>query len=134
MEQNKTEIEKALESVCDTDIRIRIWYGDSTTGISSEDDSNNTIGFVKLSSIKTLMFIPYKKSPKGLMIPINSIIKIVEVESRNVLYQHQNFSQKQYTCDKDSNIYANGEFLRKELNQEIAIKYCNFMNGIFMKK
>lgn len=114
--------------------RVRVWYGDVLTG-RSWDEENDVCGYVGKSNgiVKVPLLINNSSSMGGGVILTEHIVKIVDTQSKFVYYQHENFSQSNFTeqgCEvlKDGATYAVCE------NETQVRNLRDFMNGDRMCK
>jgi len=114
--------------------RVRVWYGDVLTG-RSWDEENDVCGYIGKSggSVKVPLLIHNSSSFGGGAILTDCIVKIVDTQSKVVYYQHENFSQSNFTeqgCEvlKDGATYAVCE------NETQVRNLTEFMNGKRMSK
>lgn len=142
-ESTPNEICSILQAANEYQCRIRIFYGDTETG-NNWNEEFDTIGNVGKSTgkIKIPLLIKTKRSFGGCAILDNCILKIVDVRTNEILYQHSKYKAdnficlyKSISCDEaivcindESNVYANCKTMKQ------AINLCNFMNGFKHKK
>jgi hypothetical protein len=114
--------------------RVRVWFGDVLTG-KSWDEENDVCGYIGKSTgmNKIPLLIHNEKSFGGGALLCDSIVKIVDTKSKVIYYQHENFSQSNFTeqgCQvlKDGQTYATCE------NETKVRNLRDFMNGDRMHK
>lgn len=114
--------------------RFRVWFGDRKTGASwdEENDVCGTIGF-STGKLRVPLLIPNRNSAGGGELLADCIVKIMDTRTKQVLYQHPTFSQKTFANDGKC-IYANGELIGSNNNEQSAKRFCEFMNGCRMNK
>lgn len=97
-ETENLEVAQALEAVRESGDRIRIWYGNPSTGRSWEEQWD-IIGTVSRSTgpTKVPILLKSKRSQSGGEILAGSIVRIVRTKGNRVLYQHPKFYQPEYT-------------------------------------
>ena len=87
-----------LENAKRLSTRIRVWYGENGKSWNEENDICGTIGR-STGSIKIPLLISKSTSFGGGALLTDRIIKIVDTKTKNVLYQHENFSQSFFGAD-----------------------------------
>jgi len=114
--------------------RIRVWYGDQVTGKSWNDDNDMT-GYVGRSTgtVKVPLMIANNRSTGGGALLESYIIKIVDTQTKRVMYQHPAFNQPTFTND-GANILADGQHFGRNSTPASAARFCDFMNGKRMNK
>ena len=115
--------------------KIRVWYGDIKTG-KSWDEEYDTIGTVGRSTgtNKIPLLIKNARSYGGGALLCDSIVKIVNVETKNVMYQHENFKQAIFKA-VGTTVLSNSEVWGSGFKTEIQAQNCaKFMNGERMCK
>jgi len=126
-------------------LRVRFWYGDIETG-KSWNDEYGVVGTIGRSCgmKKIPLLIQRKNSTGGGGILDECIIKIVNVATKEVLYQHPKFNQPLFEAEIGSDedgyeakvmcnafdcpIYANCKTMKQ------AVRLAAFMNGERMRK
>jgi hypothetical protein len=138
-EETSNEVCTILQAANEYGWRIRIFYGDVSTG-KNWNEEYYTIGNVGKSTgnIKIPLLIKTKRSNGGCSILDNCILKIIDIRTNKVLYQHAKYKPDNFIClyknissdeaivciNEESNLYANCETMNK------AVRLCNFMNGL----
>ena len=57
------------------------------------------------------------------------IVNIVRIDNKNILYQHKNFKQGNFTV-KDTKVFLNGkDYVPQCRDNKQALRLANFMNG-----
>lgn len=110
--------------------RLRFWYGDNKTG-KSWNEENYICGYIGRStgSKKIPLLISKINSYGGGGLLTDCIVKIVDIRTKKVLYQHENFNQSVFvaeglTVTRDGQIFA-----PNCKNENSAIRLADFMNG-----
>lgn len=99
---------KALRAVLDNihgrDIRVRVWYGDSTTGKVWHEEFEVT-GYIGRSTgrQKIPLIVHNRHSLGGAPLLDHCILRIDRTDTRQTLYQHKNIKMPTYTVE------ANGD-------------------------
>ena len=109
--------------------RLRFWFGDVATG-KSWDDEHDVCGYIGRSTggNKIPLLIENKRSSGGGAILDDCIVKIVDINTKSVLYQHPNFNQSVFTVSGNE-VFQNGEIYGRCKNETSASRLCDFMNG-----
>lgn len=121
--------------------RVRIWYGDTETGRSWNEEYNVT-GYISRSTgnIKIPILINNSRSYGGESLLDDCIIRIDDIQQKRTLYKHENFhvekmeveieSDSEYPCrvmqHKDSGEVQNVANFKTEKQ---AHNWVAFMNG-----
>jgi hypothetical protein len=136
-EETPIQVMEILQAANEYNWRIRVWYGDTKTG-RSWNEENDIIGNVGKSNglHKIPLLIKNKRSSGGDGILDDCIIKIVDIRTNEVLYQNVNFNQSLFKAEEksdvlgysakvrcDSMVYANCKSI------EQAERLAAFMNG-----
>lgn len=134
-DQTPLEVAKVLEQVKASKTRIRIWYGKD--GISWNEE-NDIMGYIGRSTgtYKIPLMINNRRSMGGGGLLDHCIVKIQDIKSKRVLYQHPNFSQAVFTftgCE----VHFQGDAQGKPWPQlyarcksiDAASRLSQFMNG-----
>lgn len=112
--------------------RFRFWYGDKETG-KSWNEENDICGYIGKSTgaKKIPLLIQRVNSSGGGALLTDCIVKIVDIETKRVLYRHENFNQPVFTVRgydfavlADNKLHAQGFKTEKQ-----AQRYADFMNG-----
>jgi hypothetical protein len=123
-----------LESSRSWGSRIRLFYGDTKTG-KSWNEENDVVGTVERStgSIKIPLLIPRNTSMGGTAILDHCIVKIINKGS--VLYQHPKFDGGKWSISESDlpeykeNALCNGEVIARFKKEGQAQRYVDFMTG-----
>lgn len=148
------EVKTALVNAYRSNKRFRIWYGftehnsigDNNAG-KSWDEENDVCGYIGKStgSYGIPLLVYNNSSMGGSALLDDSIIKIVEIKTKKVIYQHPNFNQSVFTSVGNSVIKDGKVFGTESLNPDEpkyanfknvnqAQRYADFMNGVRMCK
>ena len=114
--------------------RLRFWFGDNQTG-KSWGDENDVCGYIGRSTgtNKIPLLVNNSRSYGGGALMDDRIIKIVDINTKAVLYQHEKFNQSVFTTSGNE-VFANGEIYGRCKNVNAAVRLCDFMNGKRMNK
>lgn len=114
--------------------RLRFWYGDNKTG-KSWDEENDVCGYIGRSTgnKKNPLLVNNTRSFGGGALMDDSIVKIVDINTKLVLYQHENFEQGIFTTSGNE-VLKNGEIYGRCKSEISAVRLCDFMNGKRMNK
>jgi len=122
-----TEIE-VMETITDlrrTGNRVRIFYGDKETGVPWNEE-NDVIGRIGRSTgtqkIPLLIFNAHSFGGGALL--TGSIVKIVDIQTKKTLYQHENF----YVPTMFVSPVNNKELIEMGYTHELCINGENFAN------
>lgn len=125
------EVVHALEVARMGKVKVRVWYGEN--GVSW-DDENDTIGRIGRScgTVKIPLLIKNKRSMGGGLLD-HCIVKIVDVNTRHIIWQHAKFSQTYFGAD-DTLVWkgrpGTGETIYATCKTpEQAKSLASFMNG-----
>ena len=130
------KVQRAVSHAYATDQRIRVWYGDTTTGKAwpEENDVTGTIGRSTGPQHAPLL-VNNKRSMGGPALLDHCIVRI-DTTSGRTLYQHPTFSAGIWLARdcKDCEGYAievlhNGEPNARFETQSAADRYIEFMLG-----
>ena len=114
--------------------RIRLFYGDTKTG-KSWNEENDVVGTVGRStgSFKIPLLISKRTSSGGPAILDHCIVKIINKGS--LLYQHPSFDGGKWSISEsdlpeyEENALCNGEVVARFKKQGQAKRYVDFMTG-----
>lgn len=130
-----------IENYMHSGKRLRVFYGDTVTG---EDwgEENDVIGRIgrSMGTSKIPLLVYNRHSFGGGGIPCNSIVKIVDVASKRVLYRHSNYHQPVYTIKTSLAenlpymVYANDKNVANFKSATSASNWVLFMTGKRMCK
>lgn len=117
--------------------RIRIFYGDTTTG-RCWDEENDVVGRVGRSTggIKIPLLINNARSSGGPAILDHCIVKIID-RNKKTLYQHEKFHQGTFSVGPGNkpeigfvaNVYKDGEVYARMMTIKAAERLRDFMIG-----
>lgn len=135
------KVKQVLTSCYNRKNRIRIVYGDVNTGISWLDDYE-VLGYVgKSTGTKPIpLLINNSRSFGGGSILTSSILKIVDIQTKQVLFQHENYVMPVLTKELSSHndylydVIHNGELVARFKTEKQANNYIDFMQCKRMSK
>ena len=140
-DENTCDNVKTVLTECyNTQCRIRIWYGDTDTGVSWMDEYD-VVGTVGRSSgqAKIPLLIKNSRSSGGGGILCHCIIRIDVISSRRTIYKHPLFNVPLLTVaannDNDTEnkypfiVSKNNELQARFKNKKAAYNYVYFMTG-----
>ena len=139
-DETSDKIKECIEYCYNSNNRVRIWYGDTKTGVSwlEEHDVIGTIGR-STGQQKIPLLIKNSRSSGGGGILCHCIIRIDVINSRRTIYRHPLFSVPLLTVasntDKDTkNKYSfivskNNELQARFKSEKKAKNYISFMLG-----
>lgn len=121
--------------------KIRIFYGDWQSG-DDWGEEYDVIGYVGRSSgwMKIPLLLPCRRSTGGGAILDRCVVKIMDVSSKEVLYEHPEFKCKKYEIGPSdlpqygAAVFVNGEVVARFSTSEKADRWVAFMEGRRMKK
>ena len=139
---NKTndKVKQCIEYCYNSKLRIRIWYGDTDTGVSwmDEYDIMGTIGR-STGKQKIPLLIKNSRSSGGGGILCHCIIRIDVIGSRRTIYKHPLFSVPLLTVatnnDNDTKnkypfiVLKDNELQARFKSRKSAYNYVYFMTG-----
>lgn len=112
--------------------RVRIWYGDTETGRSWNEEYHITGEIGRSSGVaKIPLIIANRRSSGGPGILDHCIIRIDDINSRQVLYKHPNFHTGLHLKDSEVYTYKDGTYsVQARFDHPFkANKYLDFMEG-----
>lgn len=114
--------------------RFRFWYGDNNTG-KSWNEENDVCGYIGRSTgIKKIpLLITKVNSYGGGGLLTDCIVKIIEIRTKKVVYQHDNFNQSLFVAE-DCKVLQDGQIYANCKSEKQAIRLADFMNGKRMAK
>ena len=135
------KVKQVLTSCYNRKNRIRIVYGDVTTGKSYLDEYE-ILGYVgKSTGFRQIpLLINNSLSFGGGSILTTNILKIVDTQTKQVLFQHENYVMpvltKEVSSHKDYlyDVIHNGELVARFKTEKQANKYIDFMQCKRMSK
>jgi hypothetical protein len=138
-ENTPNDVCKILHNAYENKYRIRVFYGDAESG-KSWNDEYDTCGYIGKSTgtEKIPLLLNNNASKGGCAILDDKILKIVDVRTKSILYQHPNYKRDFFFClykagssdeaivciNEESNVYANCKTMKQ------ALRLCDFMNGL----
>lgn len=134
-EKTSIEVVNILESLYNhRETRIRIWYGENG---KSWDEEHGVTGYLGRSTgtIKIPLLINNKRSYGGGALLDQCIVKIVDTKTKQVLYQHPNFTQGKFavvepdTQEYKANVNRDGVIYARCKTLTNAQRLADFMNG-----
>jgi hypothetical protein len=110
--------------------RFRFWYGDKETG-ESWNDVNDVCGYIGRSTgtKKIPLLIAKKTSLGGGGLLCNCIVKIVDISTKTVIYQHPKFNQPVFDVVDKTVFYDGGLVHANCKSNNSALRLADFMNG-----
>lgn len=130
-EQNK--INQVIESARTNKTRVRVWYGDTTTGEAWPEEFD-IMGYIGRSTGREPipLLVNNARSMGGGALLVDCIVRIDSTDGRN-LYRHPSFSAgnwkiTEYT-EQGVKVSLNGNFHAMFLNEHKARLYIDFMRG-----
>ena len=135
------KVKQVLTSCYNRKNRVRIVYGDVTTGKSYLDE-DEILGYVgKSTGVKPIpLLINNSRSFGGGSILTGSILKIIDTQSKRVLFQHENCVMPILTKEISSHndylydVIYNGELVVRFKTEKQANNYIDFMQCKRMAK
>lgn len=124
-----------LDSARENNLRVRLWYGKDGVSWDEENDTIGTIGS-STGERKIPLLIKNRRSSGGGGILDNCIVKIINVKTGELLYQHPKFRQAFFEAD-DTIVWKNkkerypstAEIWATCETWEKAKRLAKFMNG-----
>jgi len=134
-EETPIRVRAILDTAMNTGLRLRLFYGDTITGMSWFDE-NDMCGTIGRSSgpIKIPLIIANSRSTGGPGILDRCIVAIADAPGRFV-YRHPSFNAGEWTTGKAQSAgyieaaYCNGELHAQFKKQGQASRYIAFMKG-----
>jgi hypothetical protein len=138
-----------LGAMCGLRSRLRLFLGDPETGRDWGEEDYCSIGYIGRSTgrIKIPLCVYNRKSTGGPALLDDRIVKIMDVQTKRVLYQHPNYHQPVYTLGKppekignvtmeeyQAGVYADGENVANFKTERQANHWIAFMRGERMRK
>lgn len=124
----------AVESAYNRGLRVRVWYGDVSTGVAwpEEHDVTGKIGR-STGTNKIPLLINNARSFGGGALLIGSIVRIDCISTGRKLYKHETFSSGEWKAEGNS-AYHNGELHAVLKSEKAAVNFCLFMIGSRYRK
>ena len=138
--ETNDKVKQCIEYCYNSNNRIRLWYGDTKTGVSwlEEYDTMGTIGR-STGQQKIPLLIKSNRSSGGGGILCHCIIRIDVIGSRRTIYEHPLFYVPVLTVaintDKDTKnkypfiVLKDNELQARFKNKKAAYNYVDFMTG-----
>lgn len=130
----------ALEHAIAHQYRVRLFYGDTATGVDWCDD-DEVLGYVTRtygSLLQRPALLPHPEHPTGAVILDSSIVRIMGVKTKQELYRHPWYRLPRLWITPDNVVMAQYHMIQKEIarypTQEAAEHYVEFLRGTRMKK
>ena len=139
-DETSDKIKECIEYCYKSKLRLRIWYGDTKTGVSWLDEYD-TIGTIGRSTGKQKipLLIKSSRSSGGGGILCHCIIRIDVISSRRTIYRHPLFNVPMLTVatnnDNDTKnkypfiVSKNNELQARFKSEKQAKNYIDFMLG-----
>lgn len=134
------EVRRVLEQYIANGKRIRLFYGDATTGIDwlEEYDVIGRVGR-SMGPLRVPLLIPTSRSYGGPAILTSCIVRLIDVESRRELYRHPTydlpaFKIKTLRLNGKVEVAANGRAYAQFASRAQAERWIAFMRGESMRK
>lgn len=134
------KVKQCIEQCYNSKLRVRIWYGDTDTGVSwlDEYDVTGTIGR-STGKQKIPLLVKNSHSSGGGGILCHCIIRIDVIGSRRTIYKHPSFTVPTLgvypNLDEDTKtkypfiVLKYGTIQAKFKSRESAYNYVDFMTG-----
>ena len=135
------ELWKVLSSLVHSGRRVRIWYGDTETG-ASWNEEYEVAGTIGRSSgkIAVPLLVRNSRSHGGMALPDDCIVRIDDIKEKRTVYRHDNFHVERLEVEiepgseypyrvmqhKDSGEVQNVAGFRES---GAALRWIGFMNG-----
>ncbi len=138
--ETSDKIKECIEYCYNSKLRIRIWYGDTKTGVSwlDEYDTMGTIGR-STGQQKIPLLIKNSRSSGGGGILCHCIIRIDVISSKRTIYEHPSFTVPTLgvypNLDEDTKnkypfiVSKNNELQARFKSEKQAKNYIGFMTG-----
>lgn len=134
--------QKVMQIICDIlknrrSNRLRFWFGNAQTG-KSWDCEYDVTGYIgKSTGNKPIPLLIHNiNSSGGGGLITDCILKIVEVKTKRVLYEHEKFNQSTFTVTEKSdlpgytaNVLQDGKIYARCKKLTSAKRLADFMNG-----
>lgn len=136
--ETSDKIKECIEYCYNSKLRIRIWYGDTKTGLSWLDEYD-VVGTVGRSSgqAKIPLLVKNNRSSGGGGILCHCIIRIDVIGSRRTIYEHPLFYVPLLTVATNNDtknkypfiVSKNNELQASFKSEKQATNYVDFMTG-----
>ena len=139
-DETSDKVKQCIEHCYNSNLRIRLWYGDTKTGVSwmDEYDTTGTIGR-STGKQKIPLLIKSSRSSGGGGILCHCIIRIDVIGSRRTIYRHPLFNVPMLTVatnnDNDTKnkypfiVLKDNELQARFKSRKSAYNYVYFMTG-----
>lgn len=137
------EVKKIIFNNLGQKKRFRIWVGNTKTGKSWNEENKVCGYFGKSTGITPIpLLINNSRSFGGDALSTDCIVKIVDIKTKTILFQHENFNQPYFNWiykpkEGKTNFIVNADNVLHASGFETMEKaqhYCDFMNGLRMSK
>lgn len=126
-EQTPDKVCRILTSAAETRTRLKLTYGDTNTGRSwnEEHDTTGRIG-VSTGTVKIPLLIHNKRSTGGGAILDQCIIKIIDMNTKKILYKNENYQEQTFEIvpsDMEQykyNVLINGNLYSRHKSEKSA--------------
>ena len=138
--ETSDKVKECLEHCYNSKLRIRIWYGDTKTGLSWLEEYN-TMGTIGRSTgqQKIPLLIKNSRSSGGGGILTSCVVRIDDIGSKHTIYEHPLFYVPTLgvypNLDDETKVpypfivLKNGTIQARFKTDKKAYKYIDFMNG-----
>ncbi len=132
---------RLLESARSSGVRLRLFLGDRITGKDwrEENDVLGTIGR-SCGPVKIPLLLRAKHSSGGPGILDHCVVKIMDAQTKRVLYQHPKYHLGDFTIkptqevpDLPHQVFQGGENIANFQEAQQAVNYVKFLRGERMK-
>lgn len=139
-DETSEKVKECLEHCYNSNLRVRLWYGDTKTGLSWMDEYD-TMGAIGRSTGKQKipLLIKNSRSSGGGGILCRCIVRIDDIISRRTIYKHPLFNVPLLTVatnnDNDTKnkypftVLKNNEVQARFKSEKQAKNYIGFMTG-----
>ena len=120
--------EKVMNAICSNlhKNRVRFWYGKDG---KSWNEENDIIGYIGRTTGKHFPILVHNsRSLGGGIILTDRVVKMQDVKTGRVLYQHPMFSQSVFTANNNE-VLQDGSVYARCNNEKQAQRLSDFMNG-----
>ncbi len=140
-ENTNEDVKRIIVNGYRSNKRFRFWFGDVKTG-KSWNEENDVCGYIGKScgGVKIPLLIANNRSMGGGGLLDDCIVKIVDISSKQVVYQHPTFNQDSFQFiyanndDETAKVFCNGSLYATCKTIQKAQRLCEFMNGFRMCK
>ena len=138
--ETSDKVKQCIEYCYNSKLRVRIWYGDTDTGVSWMDEYD-TMGAIGRSTgqQKIPLLIKNSRSSGGSGVLCHCIIRIDVISSKRTIYEHPLFNVPMLTVatnnDNDTKnkypfiVSKNNELQARFKSEKQAKNYIDFMAG-----